>query len=1173
MTVSVKYDPNRGLIESHGTGAGGINLGGSSITGVFSGSLTTLADGSSYLVQGAGIGITSGSNGAITISNLSNSDIATTVPAPNSIPRSKSDGTLDHGWLPRHTRLLTVCIEGTGDYLSVNEAIAAVTDATAEKPYVITIHPGVYVEAPFTMKPYVSIVGVAPYGTVVLQTTNNAVNFITGAVGSVIQNIMIDGPTGVGTAAIYYEETGEDETQEMPFYIVRCVIRTAYYGVWINPPDDDPVGSVRIYELENFDNGTTIQNLIRLTGYAKADVQNLAIRTQQVIPTTPSVVQGIHAEGPHVQLILQVWLFNDPLCTDVLYVNGGASVRLSSLTVNEALNVIHVGPDGASVLELSSVVIHAETALTHLWVESPTAIVHFTGAGDKSKGIIEPGAHVSAQFTDATPGEEGTVVYGELWLGTPESTIPMRSYGLDTFSTGFISGGELVKSGSLTLTVNSGSSYINTGATIKNVTWPKTDILLTSGSSEWIYVDGSGTVQHTNTEPNDWVTVELARTMTGDTDIGFVAKHRFHLDQSVPRINAYLADALGPISVSGGNVTTHANPSLKVDVVGGTYYISLDIITFSLATPATFTKWYRKAVSGWNFVSGQTDIDPGFYDDGTGTLHALTPGKYKKDIFFAAVYDGQTEFHLVYGQQEFDSQLEAETGNYPASPDLLTTHACRLAGLVTLSGSDTIASSVDARARIGQSITNTPFVTTNHASLSNLDFASSGHTGFEAAINKGSPNGYAALNSSGTVSQNPANATNTPTLGKIPIADGSGKLDGWITDATSSAKGKVQLTDTAGGSLSASDGVPGTSTEVSRQDHTHTILVGTPATIGSTNNTGSLNTLARADHIHNHGNQTAGTHHAVVISNGTSGFMSGSDKAKLDGIAAGATNVTVTGVPVNVDNTTASSGSAATAAKSDHKHAVNVASPGTGSLGTTPNVGAQTTLALSDHIHQSNTAPVNVTKATAAIGTSVEPARADHKHDVATAAPVSIGYTNTEGTATSLARSDHVHNHSSYFTQTSTITVGLGSTAEALLTDGGVGTVTLPANFFTVGKSIRISADGTMNRQAGNVTFRVRLGGLTGTIIFTTAAHNPGAGVWRLPPTIITCRTTGNASTGSVIGNSYMVENLVSVAFTANATAVLLDTTIAQDVALTAQWSNNNVANAYTVTNLVIESL
>ena len=53
MSISVKYDPVQGLVQVHGTD--GVDLGGASIKGVFSGSLTALADGSSYLVAGTGI--------------------------------------------------------------------------------------------------------------------------------------------------------------------------------------------------------------------------------------------------------------------------------------------------------------------------------------------------------------------------------------------------------------------------------------------------------------------------------------------------------------------------------------------------------------------------------------------------------------------------------------------------------------------------------------------------------------------------------------------------------------------------------------------------------------------------------------------------------------------------------------------------------------------------------------------------------------------------------------------------------------------------------------------------------------------------------------------------------------------------------------------------------------
>ena len=51
---------------------------------------------------------------------------------------------------------------------------------------------------------------------------------------------------------------------------------------------------------------------------------------------------------------------------------------------------------------------------------------------------------------------------------------------------------------------------------------------------------------------------------------------------------------------------------------------------------------------------------------------------------------------------------------------------------------------------------------------------------------KAATNGLASLDGNTLVAQNPANATATPTATKIPIADGNGKLDSWVTYGTTS---------------------------------------------------------------------------------------------------------------------------------------------------------------------------------------------------------------------------------------------------------------------------------------------------------------------------------------------------------------------------------------------------
>jgi hypothetical protein len=57
---------------------------------------------------------------------------------------------------------------------------------------------------------------------------------------------------------------------------------------------------------------------------------------------------------------------------------------------------------------------------------------------------------------------------------------------------------------------------------------------------------------------------------------------------------------------------------------------------------------------------------------------------------------------------------------------------------------------------------------------------------------KGAASGYASLNGSTLVVENPANATATPTASKIVMADGSGKIDGWVSAMSDTVPGKVE---------------------------------------------------------------------------------------------------------------------------------------------------------------------------------------------------------------------------------------------------------------------------------------------------------------------------------------------------------------------------------------------
>lgn len=136
--------------------------------------------------------------------------------------------------------------------------------------------------------------------------------------------------------------------------------------------------------------------------------------------------------------------------------------------------------------------------------------------------------------------------------------------------------------------------------------------------------------------------------------------------------------------------------------------------------------------------------------------------------------------------------------------------------------------------------------------------------------------------------------------------------------------------------------------------------------------------------------------------------------------------------PVDVTKAAAAIGVLNTVARADHKHDASTGTPGTVTFGAAAE-GAATSLARSDHTHAltAPAAPADVTKAAASAGSAANVAREDHKHDVTTAAPTATGVATAsgEGAATTLARSDHTH-------QSNTAPANVTKAAAAIGTSG-----------------------------------------------------------------------------------------------------------------------------------------
>lgn len=130
-----------------------------------------------------------------------------------------------------------------------------------------------------------------------------------------------------------------------------------------------------------------------------------------------------------------------------------------------------------------------------------------------------------------------------------------------------------------------------------------------------------------------------------------------------------------------------------------------------------------------------------------------------------------------------------------------------------------------------------------------------------------------------------ANVVDNTKLSQMPANTLKGNNTGVTANASDLTVSQVtaMTTSTPVTQLPDQSNFAGTAPFLARADHIHNIPSGAPVQIGTTNVSGSAASFSLSDHIHAHGNQTVGTLHAAVTTS-VNGFMSATDKVKLDAI-------------------------------------------------------------------------------------------------------------------------------------------------------------------------------------------------------------------------------------------------------------------------------------------------
>ena len=175
----------------------------------------------------------------------------------------------------------------------------------------------------------------------------------------------------------------------------------------------------------------------------------------------------------------------------------------------------------------------------------------------------------------------------------------------------------------------------------------------------------------------------------------------------------------------------------------------------------------------------------------------------------------------------------------------------------------------------------------------------------------------------------------------------------------------------------------------------------------------------------------------------------------------------------------------------------------------------------------------------------------------------SSGVSGTSGTSPVLPSSLNY----GLYAQTANSTPVTGTDVESTLINGGVGTLTVPANGFSVGDTFRAVLSGILN-VSNNQTIQVRI--KTGSIILLDSGAQPitniANDVWSLNVDF-TIRQIGAATVASIIslGTFHYVKTsngaVEGFAFnTVNNTT--FDTTVSNTLDITVQWGSNDPGNS-----------
>lgn len=270
--------------------------------------------------------------------------------------------------------------------------------------------------------------------------------------------------------------------------------------------------------------------------------------------------------------------------------------------------------------------------------------------------------------------------------GNPTTITTQNDYN-DLFnSAGIITDCNVTENPDGTINVSSGEATIRTSASnlgdLVSIVIPARDNITLSNGRNWIYYDYNGSYPFitTSTDINSFNCLDkcvIATIGKNGTRLWTVNQQQQSMNfPAVARRKSYEISKIntGLIELDSGTYVL-SNIGTNITVSSGSSWLAYHKTTssaFDTSVAGTgqqniFTYFYRDGGTGWKEVFNSKTLDGANYDDGTGTLHALTVLHYGVHWVYAVIDSTNTTIAVVYGQNDYATLNDAEASQQPSS--------------------------------------------------------------------------------------------------------------------------------------------------------------------------------------------------------------------------------------------------------------------------------------------------------------------------------------------------------------------------------------------------------------------------------------------------------------------------------------------------------------------------